>query len=129
MSRIIAHKNEIMDNRMPSMQSLLIMREVQQAVLLGERSLLIRRFMKPQLRSAQYAYIEAARKWKIAQGDLSVEILHESWDEIGELADSFRKMAANLRKRTRDLTEARVHAHRAPAYCVCDALRRDRGQR
>lgn len=58
------------------MQSLLIMREVQQAVLLGERSLLIRRFMEPQLRSAQYAYIEAARKRKIAQDDLSVEILH-----------------------------------------------------
>ncbi len=33
---------------------------------------------------------------KIAEGDLSVVIAYESADEIGHLADSFRKMAGNL---------------------------------
>jgi methyl-accepting chemotaxis protein len=34
---------------------------------------------------------------KIAAGDLSVIVHHQSGDEIGQLADSFRKMVANLR--------------------------------
>jgi methyl-accepting chemotaxis protein len=34
---------------------------------------------------------------KIAAGDLNVTVHHESGDEIGQLAESFRKMAANLR--------------------------------
>jgi methyl-accepting chemotaxis protein len=63
MSRImtVVH-DEIIGKRLPSVQSLLIMIEAQQAVLVGERGLLIRRFMEPEVRKAQYAYIEAALK-------------------------------------------------------------------
>jgi len=39
----------------------------------------------------------SAEAEKIASGDLGMEIHHESRDEIGQLADSFRKMVANLR--------------------------------
>jgi methyl-accepting chemotaxis protein len=38
----------------------------------------------------------AAEAEKIASGDLGMEIHHHSRDEIGQLADSFRKMVANL---------------------------------
>ncbi len=45
----------------------------------------------------------------IAQGDLNVEVTHESHDEVGELADSFKLMVANLRQtlgRINDATAA-----------------------
>jgi methyl-accepting chemotaxis protein len=43
---------------------------------------------------------------KIAQGDLGVEIHHRSRDEIGQLADSFRKMVASLRELIGKVTES-----------------------
>jgi methyl-accepting chemotaxis protein len=39
----------------------------------------------------------AAEAEKIAAGDLNVTVHHDSGDEIGQLADSFRKMVTNLR--------------------------------
>jgi methyl-accepting chemotaxis protein len=70
MSRIMAQTDEITGNRLPSVQSLLIMSEAQQAVIVGERGLINKRFMEPQVREAQYAYIEGALKragdaWKV----------------------------------------------------------------
>jgi len=43
---------------------------------------------------------------KIAQGDLGVEVHHRSRDEIGQLADSFRKMVASLRELIGKVTES-----------------------
>jgi methyl-accepting chemotaxis protein len=48
----------------------------------------------------------AAEAEKIAQGDLGVEIHHRSRDEIGNLAESFRKMVASLRELIGKVTES-----------------------
>lgn len=81
MSRIMAVVNdEILGNRLPSVQSLLTMSEAQKAVLLGERGLLLRRLMEPKLRMAQYAFIDEA--WKRADSAWKVyEPLPQTKDE------------------------------------------------
>lgn len=43
---------------------------------------------------------------KIADGDLNVEITHHSGDELGVLADSFRKMADNLNEVMKNIDAA-----------------------
>ncbi len=70
MSRIMVDLDEIIGNRLPSIQSLLTMGEAQQAVIVGERGLLISRMMNPGVRKAQYDYIgeawnRAEKAWKI----------------------------------------------------------------
>ena len=70
MGSIMNSMKEITGNRLPSVQSLLIISEAQQSVLVGERGLLNRSFMDPKIRTAQYAYIDKAMKraedaWKV----------------------------------------------------------------
>ncbi len=62
--------DELGDNRLPSVQSLLTMSESQNKILVGERGLTNRRMMEPAIRKAQYDYIEKAWKradeaWKV----------------------------------------------------------------
>lgn len=57
-------EDEILGKRLPAVQNLLTMSEAQKAVILGERGLLMRRFMQPTLRAAQYAFVNDA--WKRA---------------------------------------------------------------
>lgn len=61
---------EVADVRLPSVQTLLVMKEAQYSILAGERGLINRRMMDPQVRKAQYDHIElswkeAAEAWKI----------------------------------------------------------------
>jgi len=56
--------NEIGDVRLPSVEGLMVMSESQNKVMVGERGLTNRRLMAPQVRKAQYDYIEKA--WKRA---------------------------------------------------------------
>lgn len=60
MGEITVNTDEIVGNRLPSVQSLLILMEAQTAVLVGERGLIIRRMMEPAIRKAQYDFIDAA---------------------------------------------------------------------
>lgn len=65
MGRIMAVvDDEILGKRFPAVQSLLTMSEAQKAVLLGERGLLLKRFMQPAVRAAQYSFVSDA--WKRA---------------------------------------------------------------
>jgi len=57
-------EDEILGKRLPAVQNLLTMSEAQKAVILGERGLLMRRFMQPTLRAAQYTFVNDA--WKRA---------------------------------------------------------------
>ncbi len=61
---------EVAEVRLPSVQTLLVMSESQNKILVGERGLINRRMMDPQVRKAQYDYIDKAWKhadeaWKI----------------------------------------------------------------
>ena len=61
---------EVAEVRLPSVQTLLIMKEAQYSILAGERGLINRRMMDPAVRKAQYDHIElswkeAAEAWKI----------------------------------------------------------------
>jgi methyl-accepting chemotaxis protein len=51
---------EIADVRMPSVMQLLTISDTQQQVMVGERGLINRRMMDPELRQAQYDYIDEA---------------------------------------------------------------------
>ncbi len=62
--------DEISDNRLPSVQSLLIMSESMYKVAVAERGLINRRMAEPQFRKAQYEFAERAMKradaaWKV----------------------------------------------------------------
>ncbi len=57
-------EDDILGKRLPAVQNLLTMSEAQKAVMLGERGLLMKRFMQPALRAAQYAFVNDA--WKRA---------------------------------------------------------------
>lgn len=61
---------EIADVRLPAVTQLLIISDTQQQVMVGERGLANRRMMEPELRQAQYAYIENA----FAQQEEAVEV-------------------------------------------------------
>ena len=56
--------DELGDNRLPSVQSLLTLKEVQYSVLAGERGLINRKMMDPVVRKAQYDHLE--KSWKEA---------------------------------------------------------------
>ena len=61
---------EVVDVRLPSVQTLLVMKEAQYSILAGERGLINRKMMDPAVRKAQYDHIElswkeAAEAWKI----------------------------------------------------------------
>ena len=56
--------NEIGEIRLPSVEGLMVMSESQNKIMVGERGLINRRLMAPQIRKAQYDYIEKA--WKRA---------------------------------------------------------------
>ncbi len=61
---------EVADVRLPSVQTLLVMKEAQYSILAGERGLINRRMVDPTVRKAQYDHIElswkeAAEAWKI----------------------------------------------------------------
>jgi len=56
--------NEIGEVRLPSVEGLMVMSESQNKIMVGERGLTNRRLMAPQVRKAQYDYIEKA--WKRA---------------------------------------------------------------
>ncbi len=70
MREIAKDLGELGDNRLPSVQSLLLMSESMNRVMVAERGLIIRRLMVPQIRKAQYDYADKALKkadeaWKI----------------------------------------------------------------
>jgi methyl-accepting chemotaxis protein len=66
--------NELLGKGLPSIRNILVLKEAQQAVLVGERGLIIRRMMDPAIRKAQYAYRDAALKRA-----------QESWKEYAAL--------------------------------------------
>ena len=70
MQKMNADKNEITTNRLPSIQSLLIVSRALSDVQIGERGLVIDKLMDGDTRKAQYDYIDNALKqadeaWKI----------------------------------------------------------------
>lgn len=63
MGRVMFMMNTgLLGKGLPSIQNILVLKEAQQAVLVGERGLLVRRMMDPPIRKAQYAYCDAALK-------------------------------------------------------------------
>ncbi|HTP64273.1 MAG TPA: methyl-accepting chemotaxis protein, partial [Geobacteraceae bacterium] len=97
MSRIMTVVNdEILGNRLPSVQSLLIMKESQQAVLVGERGLVIRRLMDPEKRKAQYAYMDNAWKraeegWKVYEPLPQTKEEEQMWKAFVPLWEEWKK--------------------------------------
>lgn len=70
MNNMMENQIEIVDVRLPSVESLLIMSEAQTAVIAGERGLLNNDWTEDDIRNAQYDYIDSAFKrakdaWKI----------------------------------------------------------------
>lgn len=60
MKEIMSNQQEIASVRLPSVQALLTISEAQTAITVGERTLINRRVIEPDIRKAQYDYIEAA---------------------------------------------------------------------
>jgi len=62
LTKIMAAQDEIATVRLPSVQSLLMISKAQSGVWVAERGLINRRMMEPEVRKAQYAYIEESFK-------------------------------------------------------------------
>ncbi|HTY38831.1 MAG TPA: methyl-accepting chemotaxis protein [Bacteroidota bacterium] len=60
LSKLNENTSHLIDVRIPSSRSLLALSESQQAVWVGERGLINQLMMRPDLRKAQYAWIDAA---------------------------------------------------------------------
>jgi methyl-accepting chemotaxis protein len=60
MNTVSEYSDEIATVRLPSVNSLMVISEAQTAVLVGERGLINRRMMDPDIRKRQYDYIDSA---------------------------------------------------------------------
>ncbi|MFH0881087.1 MAG: methyl-accepting chemotaxis protein [Lentisphaerota bacterium] len=86
-SALMTSSSEVAVVRLPSIYALLVMSEAQTAVIVGERGLINRRMMDPDVRKAQYDYIDAAWKraddgWKIYEPLPQTEEEAQTWKEF-----------------------------------------------
>ncbi|MDD5284373.1 MAG: methyl-accepting chemotaxis protein [Desulfuromonadaceae bacterium] len=96
MNEIAKDLDEIGDNRLPSVQSLLIMSESMNRVMVSERGLINRRMMEPQIRKAQYDYADKALKkadeeWKIYEPLPQTKEEAVIWKEFVPKWESWKK--------------------------------------
>ena len=73
LSKLNSNTSQLIDVRIPSSRSLLALSDAQQAVWVGERGLINQQMMSPDIRRAQYAWIDAA----FARADTANAVLND----------------------------------------------------
>ncbi|WP_300736643.1 methyl-accepting chemotaxis protein [Trichlorobacter sp.] len=130
---------EVAEVRLPSVQTLLIMKEAQYSILAGERGLINRRMMDPAVRKAQYDHIElswkeAAEAWKIyeplpqtvEEAALWKEFVPkwEAWKKASQQVVELSHEKDSLLAAGADLKDKRVDAVDSKAFEASQASRK-----
>ena len=96
LSRVMESQNDIAGVRLPGVRALLTISEGQGAVVMGERGLVNRKMMEPEVRKAQYAFIEDAWKrigpaWKVYESLPRGKDEAEIWKRLASQWETWKK--------------------------------------